>query len=106
MLLVGSQVRPADLTSFCSMHLTFNIVLICHWCVTGMVLTVADSSTSHQVDDGLGAVGNFHADIYGPKVCCNAALSIPQAKVCGSWCPDLGVHVMHTSPAFTDVFLA
>ncbi len=66
-----------------------------------MVLTVADSSISHQVDDGLGAIGNFHADIYGPKVCCNAALCIPQAKVCGSC-----AHVMLTSPALADVFLA
>ncbi|DBB10539.1 TPA: hypothetical protein ACH3X3_002076 [Trebouxia sp. C0006] len=35
--------------------------------IPGMVLTVADSSISHQNHDGLGSVGNFHADIYGPK---------------------------------------
>ncbi len=61
--------------------------------MTGMVLTMADSSISHQVDDGLGAVSNFHADIYGPKVCCNAALRIQQARSVA----HLGAHVMHTS---------
>lgn len=35
--------------------------------IPGMVLTVADSSISNQVDDGLGAVSNFLADVYGPK---------------------------------------
>lgn len=84
------------------MRLSFNIVLTCHCCVTGMVLTVADSSISHHFDDGLGANSNFHADIYGPKVCCNAALCIQQALSVA----DLGAQVMHTSPALTDVFLA
>ena len=38
--------------------------------LTGMVLTMADSSLTQHVDAGLGAVTNCKADVYGPQVGC------------------------------------